>query len=445
MKRAALWVFVWILALGPSVQSSMAGIPGLLGYQGRVIVNGTNYTGTGQFTFALVDAGTNTARRAMATAVVNSGYITSYVIIDGGTSYTVAPAVQITDPTGSNATALAWVGGGAVTNITVGNVGGGYSGSPTVTIDLPPVNMVYGTYWSNGASTVSIPVNQGLYSLLLGDTNTPGMAAIPVALFTNTDVRLRVWFNGGSGLQQLSPDQRIAAVGYALNAQTAQGVSAGAITAPMIANSAVGTAQLATGAVISAAIADGTVSNVDLANGAVTAVKLADGTTLTEISDNDGTGSGLDADLLDGLHGNAYQVKVASSQSSETTWLVTTNIVYNYAGGQVTITAPQSGTVIVEANAWMKLGHVNGTQDFLQLVIGTTTNDMIGNAWDTVSWTVPSAYPTTSGEHCTFTVRRMFAVTAGTYTYYLNGVMWYGANNDDAFWFSSMHAIFYPQ
>ena len=38
-----------------------AQVPGILNYQGRVVVNGTNFTGTGQFKFALVDgSGTTT-------------------------------------------------------------------------------------------------------------------------------------------------------------------------------------------------------------------------------------------------------------------------------------------------------------------------------------------------------------------------------------------------
>jgi len=37
-------------------------------------------------------------------------------------------------------------------------------------------------------------------------------------VFTNVDVRLRVWFNGGLGLQALAPDRRLSAVGYALMA-----------------------------------------------------------------------------------------------------------------------------------------------------------------------------------------------------------------------------------
>jgi len=84
------------------------------------------------------------------------------------------------------------------------------------------------TYWSNdGTSTagseptaaVTLAVTRGLYSVLLGDTALPNMTAIPNAVFNNTDVRLRVWFNDGmNGSQQLAPDQRIAAVAYAIMA-----------------------------------------------------------------------------------------------------------------------------------------------------------------------------------------------------------------------------------
>jgi formylglycine-generating enzyme required for sulfatase activity len=82
------------------------------------------------------------------------------------------------------------------------------------------------TYWSNdGTSTagsqptaaVMLPVVKGLYSVLLGDTSLTNMAAVPASAFGNDDVRLRVWFNDGTnGSQLLTPDQRIAAVGYAM-------------------------------------------------------------------------------------------------------------------------------------------------------------------------------------------------------------------------------------
>ena len=85
------------------------------------------------------------------------------------------------------------------------------------------------SFWSNdGTSTagsqpanaVSLTVTKGLYQVLLGDTTLANMTAIPNAVFSNSDVRLRVWFNDGTahGWQQLTPDQRIAAVGYAMMA-----------------------------------------------------------------------------------------------------------------------------------------------------------------------------------------------------------------------------------
>jgi len=87
--------------------------------------------------------------------------------------------------------------------------------------------------WSNdgtGSGTdlqptgfVSLNVTRGVYSVLLGDTTITGMTQpINASIFTNLDVRLRVWFNDGShGFQRLNPDQRVAAVGYAMRAEKA--------------------------------------------------------------------------------------------------------------------------------------------------------------------------------------------------------------------------------
>lgn len=104
-------------------------------------------------------------------------------------------------------------------------------------------------YWANDGTAsgqpttgVSLAVSKGLYAVLLGDTTVSGMTtAIGTTVFNNSDVRLRVWFSDGSGYQQLTPDQRIAAVGYALVAAT---VSDGAITAAKLASAAVTPAKL---------------------------------------------------------------------------------------------------------------------------------------------------------------------------------------------------------
>ena len=148
-----------------------AQVPQLINYQGRVVVGSTDFNGSGQFKFALVNT-------------------------NGTTTY--------------------------------------WSNDGTSTAGSQPTN------------AVTLTVTQGLYSLLLGDTTITNMAAIPATVFNNSDVRLRVWFNDGTdGWQLLTPDQRLAAVGYAMMAAN---VPDGAITSSKIATGAVGSSQLAAGA-----------------------------------------------------------------------------------------------------------------------------------------------------------------------------------------------------
>ncbi len=66
-------------------------------------------------------------------AVVTSGAIVAYQIINPGNGLTAAPLLTITDSSGSGATATAVVTAGAVTQVTPGSAGSGYSSSPTVT------------------------------------------------------------------------------------------------------------------------------------------------------------------------------------------------------------------------------------------------------------------------------------------------------------------------
>ena len=89
------------------------------------------------------------------------------------------------------------------------------------------------TYWSNDGTSVegsepqasvAVPVNGGLYAVLLGNTAQQGMGAIDPTVFAqHTDAKLRVWFSDGvNGFQQLSPDRPFASVPYAFSAGTAQ-------------------------------------------------------------------------------------------------------------------------------------------------------------------------------------------------------------------------------
>jgi hypothetical protein len=66
-------------------------------------------------------------------AVVTSGAIVAYQIVNPGNGLTAAPQLTITDSSGSGATATAVVAAGAVTQVIPGSAGSGYSGSPAVT------------------------------------------------------------------------------------------------------------------------------------------------------------------------------------------------------------------------------------------------------------------------------------------------------------------------
>ena len=122
------------------------------------------------------------------------------------------------------------------------------------------------TYWSNDgtsvggaapAAAVNLTVSKGLYAVLLGNTALANMTAIPPSALEQEDVRLRVWFNDGPHeFQQITPDQRLAAVPYAIHAGKAlaagsfsgnlSGDVTGAQNATTIADATV-TAKLLTG------------------------------------------------------------------------------------------------------------------------------------------------------------------------------------------------------
>jgi hypothetical protein len=117
------------------------------------------------------------------------------------------------------------------------------------------------TFWSNAPDTtpadgvpdspVSLTVTKGLYSVLLGDTSLTNMAAIPAGVWTNPDVRLRVWFNDGTnGTQLVSPDQRLAPNGYLpYGAVGSDAIAAGAVTNSKVAPNAIGSGNISAGAI----------------------------------------------------------------------------------------------------------------------------------------------------------------------------------------------------
>ncbi|MDA8990541.1 hypothetical protein N9H45_03295 [Opitutales bacterium] len=186
------------------------------------------------------------------------------------------------------------------------------------------------TYWSNDGTSVngyepqasvSVPVNGGLYAVLLGNTAQQGMGPIDPAVFAqHSDAKLRVWFSDGvNGFQQLIPDRPFASVPYAFSAGTAQTagsatIAPGSIDRSMLSgdirsdlnrtishndlspqikadiNATIGLDRLSS-AVISkleqnATITYGSVTASKMADGAVTASKIASNTiTTNELSE----------------------------------------------------------------------------------------------------------------------------------------------------------------
>ncbi len=297
-------VFTICAALVLSVFSLRAQVPQMISYQGRVLTNGTAFSGTGLFKFALVNGGvTNIGAQATATANVIGGVIASFNVINQGSNYVTTPLVTITDSTGSGAQGVAVVSGGKVTGILVQQGGSGYSASPVVTV-APPPTQVFTTYWSNDGTSafgveptgaIPLTVNGGLLMVLLGNTSLTNMLPVPPSVFTNAYVQLRIWFNDGiHGFAQLGPDQRIVSVGYAMIANTvpdasitsaklAPGAVTGSslgsnvVTSINIVSNAVGTLQITNGAITSPKIADGAVGTTQLADGSVTSNKIAAG------------------------------------------------------------------------------------------------------------------------------------------------------------------------
>jgi hypothetical protein len=289
-----------ILTLSATVHAQ---IPQLINYQGRVVVGSTNFNGTGQFKFALVN------------------------------------------DTGSQ------------------------------------------TYWSNDgtsvngsepANAVSLAVSNGLYSVLLGNATLPNMIVVPATVFTNPDVRLRVWFNDGTtGFQMLSPDQRIAAVGYAMLSST-------------VVDGAINTTKLADGAVTNAKL-DPTLA-ADLARKSTSQTFSGPNTFSSTSNSFTGSGSGLTSlnagNVSSGTLSDARlstNIAVRGGGNTFTGSNVFSNLGNSFTGNgsgltQLNASALSSGTVL-DARLSINIPRLNAANDFVgeqtimsgNLGVGTTS------------------------------------------------------------------------
>lgn len=114
----------------------------------------------------------------------------------------------------------------------------------------------------------------------------------------------------------------------------------------------------------------------------------------------------------------------------------------HYSGSAVTITVPSSGYVVVNAQVRLRISHTWAYGDGWQLGIGTSSTTLPVGYWawrDCMPWG-----DATGTYHRTGFLQRVSWVSAGTYTYYLNGRMLWGQDSGDYFWYAHMVAVFYP-
>ncbi|MGA1841962.1 MAG: hypothetical protein ACMUIU_15190 [bacterium] len=187
--------------------------------------------------------------------------------------------------------------------------------------------------WSEQQNNINVV--DGIVSVNLGS-----ITSFPPNLFDNDNLYLEIEIeNPGSGLYEtLSPRQQLTSTAYSMraaNSDTLNGMDSGefasaththdsryvnegqanSITSTMIVNNTITSEDLCTNSVNSGKIVDGS----------ITAGDLKDGTALSEISDDDGPGSGLNADLLDGQHASAF----ASSTHNHSATQITSGILSN--------------------------------------------------------------------------------------------------------------------
>jgi hypothetical protein len=250
------------------------------------------------------------------------------------------------------------------------------------------------TYWSNDnsstagsepAAAVGIPVSKGLYSILLGDATQAHMTIVPATVFVHGDVHLRVWFSDGvNGFQHLTPDRRIAAVGYALMADS---VSDGAITTAKIADGAVTSEKLAAGVVQTGNLATGAVGNAQLANSALTInagtglgggglVSLGGNVTLSNsgvLSLSSGGGITVDAGT------GAITLGSSATSANTASAIVARDASGNFTAGTITAALNGNATTSTSATSFTGplTGDVTGTQAATTIADATVTGKVL--------------------------------------------------------------------
>ncbi|MEE9488900.1 MAG: hypothetical protein V3V91_00485 [Thermoplasmata archaeon] len=114
-----------------------------------------------------------------------------------------------------------------------------------------------------------------------------------------------------------------------------------------------------------------------------------------------------------------------------------------YADAVVTMTVPSDGYIVVSAQVLLLIDHTTGTGDAWVINVGSSPTDC-GDPYSRWVDTVQYDAATDSEIERTASAQTWFAVTPGTYNYYIVGQMIDGQNAGDRFYWGNMVAVFYP-
>ena len=136
---------------------------------------------------------------ATATATLGGWALTALTVANGGSGYTVAPAVVLSGGGGTGATATATISGGVVTGFTVANGGSNYTSAPTVGLAIGTGATATATVSGGAVTALTVTSGGSNYTTAPIVAVSGGTGAIATATLVNGSVTGFTITNGGSG------------------------------------------------------------------------------------------------------------------------------------------------------------------------------------------------------------------------------------------------------
>jgi len=116
-------------------------------------------------------------------------------------------------------------------------------------------------------------------------------------------------------------------------------------------------------------------------------------------------------------------------------------------GPTVSVSAPAAGIVVVSADANVFVEHLSGADDYVRVVVGTTSSDCSSGFNTRADLSIPAFIPASgvaNGLTSPLHITRTFPVSGGSSTYFLNGQMLSGASANDFYRGGSIVATYFP-